>query len=423
VVACNEAIKLAKEALGSSKTDKTGPTVFTPQRYPDNPGTKNFGPLYGYKIKDLPPDTWFWTFVYDTAGVKDVSLLYRVDSDGKNDLLTDHNETYSGGAGVGKWFSLPMQKRVFPKDNFLKDPQFDDSVLPAEIADEYYLQFTALKGQLIDWYVEAKDTNGNLTRSPIQHLWIGDGSGAIAAAKWNPASPDCKDAITVKGTKAGWLHWAVDGWKLPPQSLWPPDTTAWKDGKAVETALAPCETEKWCATIGPLGPDIKVVDFTFRYQDGTWDNNGGADYHISLSPCAGQPVDQGGAEVDAGSQVEPLDAGGPETVAEVVPETAGAELADSATETAAEPQPEIGEDLPDVPPPDLDDTLADGAAAPDGFFLPEWQLGADEVSGPAPPKKKKEGSCTAAPVPASPWALALLVAIAFFLRSRRRQAT
>ena len=60
VVAANEAVARATEAAGGWGADATGPTVWIPQRWPDNPGGTNFGPLYKYQVQELGPQTWFW---------------------------------------------------------------------------------------------------------------------------------------------------------------------------------------------------------------------------------------------------------------------------------------------------------------------------------------------------------------------------
>jgi hypothetical protein len=46
------------------------------------------------------------------------------------------------------------------------------------IADHHSVAVTGLRSKLIDYYIEATDANGNVSRSAIQHVWIGDGSGS-----------------------------------------------------------------------------------------------------------------------------------------------------------------------------------------------------------------------------------------------------
>ena len=301
VVASNTAVARAKTILGGQSFDDTPPTVWLPQRYPDNPGSANFGPLYGYQLKVLPTDVWFWTFVYDVSGVTEVKLRYRVDADGKNDPATDVNEVYAGGAGVGTWTDVAMNHRAFPKGNVTNDPEIDGSILPDEIADQYWVEVEGLSDVLVDYYVEAKDAKGRVARSPIQHGYIGDGAGAVAPAdgRVTPSAPCVDDAIVITGDAPGALHWGVNGWTRPAEALWPAGTTPFAGGQAVETPLAPCGA-KYCATLGPLGASVTALDFVFHYADGRWDNNGGQDWHIAIAAtCAAPSEDTGGADADA----------------------------------------------------------------------------------------------------------------------------
>jgi hypothetical protein len=115
-----------------------------------------------------------WTFAYDVAGLERVEFKYRTDADGANSTASDQNETYAGGPEVGAWQTAAMTWRDFPTGNFFNDPNINFSVLPAHIADEYCVRVTGLSGVLIDYYVEAEDSLGNVKKSPIQHVWIGE---------------------------------------------------------------------------------------------------------------------------------------------------------------------------------------------------------------------------------------------------------
>ncbi|MBM4398081.1 MAG: hypothetical protein FJ087_20640, partial [Deltaproteobacteria bacterium] len=284
VVASNEAVARAKQAIPAGAADKTPPTVFAPQHWPDNPGGLNYGPLYKYKQVELPPRALFWTFAYDVSGVATAVFRYRLDADGKNPLGDDANETYAGGAGIDAWEALPMAQRAFPKENVTNDPEFDTSVLPAEIADVYWVELTGVADRLVDWYVEVADEQGNVTRTPIRHLYVGSAGGDPGGGKWTPAAPDCDDAVTVTHPRAARLHWGIDGWQLPPESLWPAGTVAYGDGKSVETPMTACE-KGFCATLLPFDDAATVVDFVVHNDDGSWDNNGGSDWHIPIAPC------------------------------------------------------------------------------------------------------------------------------------------
>ncbi len=174
-LAANAAVYYA-DAIIQGGTDETPPTIWLPQRLPWNPGGRGGGSLWGYPSgegKPMPSDFWVWTFVYDVSGVARVDFKYRIDHDGVNPISNDDNETYEGGNQVGPWHSISMTRRQFPKGNYFNDPNIDFFVLPQYIADEYYVHITGLSEVLLDYYVEAEDSLGNIKRSPIQHVWIG----------------------------------------------------------------------------------------------------------------------------------------------------------------------------------------------------------------------------------------------------------
>lgn len=180
-LAANAAVLYADAVISGGGTDNVAPTVWLPQRLPWNPGGRGGGSLWGYPSgegAEMPSDFWVWTFVYDVSGLERVDFKYRTDVDGVNPITSDQNETYAGGPEVGTWQTVPMTWRDFPEGNFFEDPSIDFSVLPAHIADEYYVHVTDLSEVLIDYYVEAEDSVGNVKRSPIQHVWIGEAAGS-----------------------------------------------------------------------------------------------------------------------------------------------------------------------------------------------------------------------------------------------------
>ncbi len=182
-LAANAAVFYADAVIAGGGTDAVGPTVWIPQRLPWNPGGKGAGALWGYPGgdgADMPSDFWVWTFAYDVSGLARVDLKYRIDLDGLNPMSGDDNETYAGGAGVGTWQTIAMTCRPFPTGNFFSDPAIDFSVLPDYIADEYYAEVTGLSEVLVDYYVEAEDGQGNVKRSPIQHVYVGESNSSPA---------------------------------------------------------------------------------------------------------------------------------------------------------------------------------------------------------------------------------------------------
>ncbi len=279
-IACNEAVEHADSVIGDASADSTPPTIWIPQRHPWNPGSTNFGPQYGYTQYNSNGDFWVWTFVHDVSGVTSVTLKYRIDVDGTNPLDSIQNETYAGGAEVGAWQSLVMSQRAFPAGNFHNDPGIDFFEMPTYIADEYYVQVTGLESVLIDYYVEAIDGKGVIARSPIQHVFVGDGSGSTPDDDVVEISPDPAQAgqdVTITYNPAGrilassspvYIHHGFNGWT---PTIEPDPAMTWN---AVDSV--------WQITL-PVQSSATVIDMVFNDGAGTWDNNDGQDWHFSVS--------------------------------------------------------------------------------------------------------------------------------------------
>ncbi|MEM8782304.1 MAG: hypothetical protein AAGE65_05540 [Planctomycetota bacterium] len=156
----NAAIASVSSIIDGLSEEDTAPTVFVPQRESYNPG--------GFEWGSEPESSDFevWTFAYDVSGLTDVKLKYRVDGDGFNPLDSIQNETYAGGAEVGGWMELAMDASdVIPPAG---------AVLAAtERAPKYSATIAGLDGVLVDYYVEATDAWGNVTRTDIQHVYVG----------------------------------------------------------------------------------------------------------------------------------------------------------------------------------------------------------------------------------------------------------
>ena len=281
-VACNEAIAEAQTVIGAGTADQTGPTIWIPQRHPWNPGSTNFGPQYGYQQFQSNGDFKVWSFVHDVSGTTTVTLKYRLDDDGENPLATNVNETYAGGAGVGAWQSLAMTRRAFPAGNVFNDPGINFFEMPTAIADQWHVDVNGIRSKLVDFYVEAIDSRGNVRRSPIQHVWVGDGqsagggggggdvvevtpdplvAGGSATVSYDPTGRPLAGATTVR------LHYGFNNW----QQVASPDATMTWNAK----------TQRWTATV-PILASATQFDFVFNNGAGTWDNNGGADWHLPV---------------------------------------------------------------------------------------------------------------------------------------------
>ncbi|MBU0641369.1 MAG: hypothetical protein KKB50_21120 [Planctomycetes bacterium] len=275
-IACNLAVEYADQVIGAGTADATAPTIWIPQRHPWNPGSLNFGPQYGYQQYNDDGDFWVWTFVYDVSGVTSVTLKYRLDDDA---TVTDANRTYAGGSGVGPWQSLPMTHRSFPTGNFFNDPNIDFFVLPDYIADEYYVEVTDLREVLVDYYVEAVDGKGYVRRSPIQHVYVGDGSGGGPGERvtWVPDPAIAGEPVLlsydavggpISGASPVYAHAGFNNW----ESVLPAD---------LEMTLN-AQSGLWEVSID-VPSSAWQVDVAFNDGLGHWDNNGGADWHVTAT--------------------------------------------------------------------------------------------------------------------------------------------
>lgn len=285
-IACNEAVQHADAVIGSGSADATPPTIWLPQRHPWNPGSVNFGPQYGYRQYQSNGDFWVWTFAYDVSGVTSAAFKYRIDADGVNPPSSTQNETYAGGSEVGSWQSLPMTRRVFPAGNSLNDPSIDFFEMPTYIADQYYIQVIGLRSVLIDYYVEVVDGKGYVSKSPIQHVYVGDGSGGGNgdAVTVSPSPPEAGQNVTIRydpegrplmGAPQVHLHYGFNHWN-PVISPDPPMTwNATEDVWQITVAVSSTATQ---------------LDVVFNNGAGTWDNNNGQDWHFAVN--GGTPPDE-----------------------------------------------------------------------------------------------------------------------------------
>lgn len=296
-IACNKAVEMALHViLPWSGIDQTPPSVFIPQRFPYNPGGTGFGPVYGYQQVNNPSDFTIWTFAFDFSGIQNVSLKYRVDFNGINPLTDNQNETYAGGNDVGNWMSLAMTERNFPAGNVSGNPEIDFFEMPQYIANEYYAEISGLSDTLVDYYVEVSDIYGNITKTAIQHVYVGaeTGTNPLQGVSWEPQNPGPNDTITItvhNAVDGALLHWGVNytagSWTSPDPVYWPAGTSLFNGGPAAQSSMTgPDANNDLTIQIGPFNQPDQVVEsvaFVIHYNNGNWDNNGGQDYHIVLN--------------------------------------------------------------------------------------------------------------------------------------------
>ncbi len=300
--AANQAVPYAQAVIAGG-ADLTGPTIFLPQREPYNPGGTEWGIAQ-------PSDFEVWTYAFDVSGLASVTLKLRGDRDGAIPPAGADNDTYAGGPGVTAWSSLPMTASDMASRS---DP------LPLFRAERYAATVAGAADTLLDYYVEAVDGNGNVSRSPIRHVWVGasgTGGGGGTGVSWTPTDPTPDDfiTVTVAGSSLGAsLHWGVNGWALPIPAYRPAGTVLWQGtGPAVETPTTASNGDL-VLTLGPFNDPaqaVQTVEFVIHYDDDTWDNHGGSDYVVTMSGGGGggAPWIVDGA-LDAGADLAASDGG------------------------------------------------------------------------------------------------------------------
>ena len=287
----NLAVAQADQVInGFGGSETTPPSVFVPQRESYNPGGDEWGP--GAE----PSDFEVWTYAYDVSGLTDVVLKYRVDADGENPLSSIENETYAGGAEVGNWVSVSMSASdVAPPGSILS---------PTYRAERFGGMITGLEDVLVDYYVEAVDGLGNITKTDIQHVFVGSsvitppGGDAVTIGP-DPAIAGELVTITydplggpLNGTAQVFLHYGFDGWSTVMQDL----AMSWD-------AVA----ETWGLTV-PTISTASQLDIVFNDGAGVWDNNNGADWHFNMTG-AEPPMFVMDGVLDAGAEQIATDSG------------------------------------------------------------------------------------------------------------------
>ncbi|MBN2765117.1 MAG: starch-binding protein [Paludibacteraceae bacterium] len=289
----NIAIDYAQRVIqANAGTDQTAPSVFIPQRFPYNPGATGFGPTTGYKKVNYSSDFHVWTYAFDVSGLSSVKLKYRTDKDGLNPIESIQNDTYAGGDEVSAWSEIEMTRRAMKADP-TDDPELNFFIQPAAKAELCYAEITALKDTLVDYYVEAIDSKGNIFQTPIQHVYIESGDGNNGGStnpdvSWTPEKPASNENIIIScknATAASRLHWAINTWTSPISAYQPTGTVA-ATGGAVQTPFNNVDGV-WQVVLGPFNnPEQAVTEINFVIKhESSWDNNGGNDYKITVSPA------------------------------------------------------------------------------------------------------------------------------------------
>lgn len=175
-----------------SADDRTGPSVWWPQRWPYNPGSVNADKSQGWTVQHYDNVFAVYTYAYDVSGIKDIVVKVRKHASKTIDNNDDTYKVYDPAALAGKaglnitpgnvspWQSYPMKSRdlrlVMNGVAWNKVNMDTMQVLPAqEIGDLFYAYIKDYRDELLDYYIEVTDTKGNVTRTEIQQVYVGAG--------------------------------------------------------------------------------------------------------------------------------------------------------------------------------------------------------------------------------------------------------
>ncbi len=274
--------------------DRTPPTVLKPQRFPYNPGGHTFGWFNSIPggdtryLKKMPSAFYIWTQAYDVSGVESVTLKIRRDLDGVRSLAHNQNLTYAGGADVGPWVSIPMQRRVLPRDRatlnaLANNGQIDFFITSPEVADYYFVHLTdanlpGFRGRLFDYYIEARDARGNLHKSEIQHVFVED-DGLGSTAPFVTFSPDPRDCVDL-----GVVYHAAGG---PLENVSPVyQQTSFDGGQNWSRAVMNAAGSNVWSLTTPVPDNAPSATVWFENAAGTLvDGNGGLNWSTAIRDC------------------------------------------------------------------------------------------------------------------------------------------
>ncbi|WP_035477345.1 PKD domain-containing protein [Aliagarivorans taiwanensis] len=190
-ISFNQSLYFSEPYVEQNKgKDRTGPSVWWPQRYPYNPGSANKSKAEGWA--EIYADTTFaiYTYAFDASGISDIQVKIRPHTNKWADATDKTYKLYDPAAHasdpnvdpsrVGEWSSFPLTERDLTPDingvSWQAASTETFEVVPADkIGNMYYAYFDQYQEQLLDYYIEATDAKGNVTRSAIQQVYVGAG--------------------------------------------------------------------------------------------------------------------------------------------------------------------------------------------------------------------------------------------------------
>ena len=200
-ISFNQSLYFSKPYVTSNiAKDKTGPSVWWPQRWPYNPGSANCDKSEGWTKHYFDTTFAIYTYAYDVSGIKDIKVKVRTHNDitwankdqrwitAKDNSFRVYDPAALQAAGVPnidaskvtEWTEYPMQMRDLKPDMNGVAWQAASTAtfqkVPAqEIGNLYYTYLKDFQDQMVDYYIEAVDEKGNVTKSDIQTVYVGTG--------------------------------------------------------------------------------------------------------------------------------------------------------------------------------------------------------------------------------------------------------
>jgi chitodextrinase len=142
-----------------------------------------------------------YTYAYDVSGLSNIKVRIRTHASKSIDPLDNTHKVYDPAARkaagvpnidptrVSAWVDYPMTRRdLRPVMNGVSwQPTYlpvMQKVAAQEIGDLYYVYLDTYRDQLLDYYIEATDSRGNVTRSEIQSVYVGAGRYTLTGGKY-----------------------------------------------------------------------------------------------------------------------------------------------------------------------------------------------------------------------------------------------
>ncbi|MEM9103677.1 MAG: PKD domain-containing protein, partial [Pseudomonadota bacterium] len=179
--------------LENQNQDRTGPSVWWPQRWPYNPGSANVSKAEGWTLHYFNQQFGIYTYAYDLSGIESITVKIRKHTQKQLDALDRTYQVYDPAdlkskgvpnidpSRVGEWKSYSMLSRnLTPIINGVawqaSTKEVMDIVPAKKIGDLYFAYIGDLRDEVVDYYIEAIDARGNVSRSSIQQVYVGAGT-------------------------------------------------------------------------------------------------------------------------------------------------------------------------------------------------------------------------------------------------------